>query len=127
MRWQGKSGKKVTGGRLAPARGKRNFENGRDSADTVIGASKSKRIAAMGGNQKFRALKRDVACLSDPVTGQTKKARIETVLANPADINYVRRNIITKGAIIRTEFGEARVQSRPGQDGTVNAVLLPKQ
>ncbi|MBP2146305.1 ribosomal protein S8E [Methanofollis sp. W23] len=43
---------------------------------------------------------------------------------NPADINYVRRNLLTKGAIIKTEIGRARVRSRPGQDGVVNAVLI---
>jgi small subunit ribosomal protein S8e len=36
----------------------------------------------------------------------------------------VRRNIVTKGAIIETDAGQARVVSRPGQDGQVNAVLL---
>jgi small subunit ribosomal protein S8e len=31
---------------------------------------------------------------------------------------------MTKGAIIETEMGKAKVTSRPGQDGVVNAVLL---
>ena len=42
---------------------------------------------------------------------------------NPANPNYVRRNLLTKGAIIKTELGNARILSRPGQDGTINAVL----
>ncbi|RLF79472.1 30S ribosomal protein S8e, partial [Thermococci archaeon] len=42
----------------------------------------------------------------------------------PANRQYVRRNIITKGAIIQTEIGKAIVTSRPGQDGVVNAVLI---
>ncbi|NLM29905.1 MAG: 30S ribosomal protein S8e, partial [Methanomicrobiales archaeon] len=29
-----------------------------------------------------------------------------------------------RGAIIRTDIGRARIVSRPGQDGVVNAVLL---
>ncbi|HOT06660.1 MAG: 30S ribosomal protein S8e [Methanosaeta sp. PtaB.Bin039] len=124
MRWQGKSGRKVTGGRLAPARGKRKYEIGRDSADTVIGPGKVKSIEIMGGGHKLRALKYDVATVADPVTGKTKRGKIETSVSNPANLNYVRRNIITKGAIIKTEFGEARVTNRPGQDGVVNAVLL---
>jgi small subunit ribosomal protein S8e len=33
-------------------------------------------------------------------------------------------NVITKGAIIETEKGLAKVVSRPGQDGVVNAVLI---
>jgi small subunit ribosomal protein S8e len=43
---------------------------------------------------------------------------------NQANIHYVRRNIINKGAIIETNLGKARVTSRPGQTGTINAVLL---
>ncbi|MFA7072263.1 MAG: 30S ribosomal protein S8e, partial [Methanoculleus sp.] len=31
---------------------------------------------------------------------------------------------LTRGAIIRTDIGRARIVSRPGQDGVVNAVLL---
>jgi small subunit ribosomal protein S8e len=39
----------------------------------------------------------------------------------------MRRNIITKGAVIKTELGDAKVTNRPGQDGLINAVLLPPQ
>jgi len=38
----------------------------------------------------------------------------------------VRRNIITKGAVIKTEKGPARVTSRPGQHGIINAILLER-
>jgi small subunit ribosomal protein S8e len=50
-------------------------------------------------------------------------ADILDVAENPADPNYARRNIITRGALIETSEGRARVTSRPGQDGQVNAVL----
>ncbi len=46
------------------------------------------------------------------------------MVENPANPNYVQRNIITKGAIIKTSAGNAKVTSRPGQDGTINAVLV---
>ena len=36
----------------------------------------------------------------------------------------VRRNILTKGAIIETDAGKAKITNRPGQEGTVNAVLV---
>ena len=52
------------------------------------------------------------------------KAKIEIVTANPANRHYVRRNIMTKGTIIKTDKGDARVTSRPGQDGVINAVLI---
>ncbi len=126
MRWQGKSIRKPTGGRLVPARGKRKYELGREPAETLIGETRIKKIRARGGNIKLRLLRADMANVSDPLTGESKLVKIETVVENPANRHYVRRNIITKGAIIRTEIGEARVMSRPGQDGVVNAVLLPK-
>jgi len=36
----------------------------------------------------------------------------------------MRRNILTRGAVIKTEIGDARITNRPGQDGVVNAILL---
>ena len=42
-------------------------------------------------------------------------------------LHYMRRNILTKGAIIKTELGDARITNRPGQDGVINAILLPPQ
>ncbi|MCX6709925.1 MAG: 30S ribosomal protein S8e, partial [Candidatus Woesearchaeota archaeon] len=36
----------------------------------------------------------------------------------------VRRNIIVMSTIIDTEIGKARVTSRPGQHGIINAVLI---
>ncbi|MEM5832609.1 MAG: 30S ribosomal protein S8e, partial [Candidatus Aenigmatarchaeota archaeon] len=39
---------------------------------------------------------------------------------------YERRKIITKGAIIKTEIGLAKVTSRPSQHGVVNAILIQK-
>jgi small subunit ribosomal protein S8e len=68
----------------------------------------------------------DVAYVIDPKTNKTTKTEIISVVENPANIHYVRRNIITKGAIIETKLGKARIASRPGQSGTINAVLISK-
>ena len=59
----------------------------------------------------------------------TKKQKKELndlleVIENSANPNYVRQNIITKGSVIETEKGKAKVTSRPGQHGVVNAVLI---
>ncbi|MCD6558125.1 MAG: 30S ribosomal protein S8e, partial [Candidatus Aenigmarchaeota archaeon] len=40
---------------------------------------------------------------------------------------FVRRNIITKGAIIMTEDGRAVVTNRPGQEGVINAKLIEEK
>ncbi len=127
MRWQGESGRKATGGRLILARGKKKFETGREPVDTTIGNIRTKVVETFGGNSKVKILRGNMATIADPKTGKTKTVKIETVKDNKANLHYMRRNIITKGAVIKTELGEARVTNKPGQDGTINAVLLPPQ
>jgi small subunit ribosomal protein S8e len=68
----------------------------------------------------------DFAYIIDPKTGKTTKTEILSVIENPANPHYVRRNIMTKGAIIDTKLGKARITSRPGQSGILNAVLIAK-
>ena len=60
----------------------------------------------------------------DPKSKAFKVVKIKTVVDSPANSNYVRRNILTKGTIIDTELGKARITSKPGQDSAVNAVLI---
>ena len=124
MQWQGESVRKVTGGRRRPAQGKRRFEVGLAPADTHLGEARVKFIRTTGGNIKVRSMRAEYANVTKISNGETKKVKIETVEENGANPNYVRRNLLTKGAIIRTEIGRARIASRPGQDGVINAVLL---
>jgi small subunit ribosomal protein S8e len=124
MQWQGESVRKVTGGRRRPAAMKRRAEIGLAPADTHIGEDRRKVIRTYGRNDKVRALKASVANVTDPKNGETKKVKIEKVEENGANPNFVRRNLLTKGAVIKTELGNARIMSRPGQDGVINAVLL---
>ena len=123
-RWQGRSVRKITGGRYKRFRKKRKYELGREQAETRIGKVRAKIIRVRGGNIKVRLFETKYANVVDTKTGKAQKVEIKRVVENRANPHYVRRNIITKGAIILTELGEARVTSRPGQDGTVNAVLL---
>jgi len=125
MLWQGRSVRKPSGGRYHTSRGKKRSEIGRAPAETHIGEDRRRIVRTYGGNRKVRALRVEYASVADPRTGETRKARIETVEENSANPNYVRRNLLTRGAIIRTEIGRARIVSRPSQDGVVNAVLLP--
>ncbi len=124
MRWQGRSTRKYTSGRIISARSKKRYELGGDEANTHLGEIIRKTERTMGGNEKTRLLRDSNAIVTDPKTNTAKKVKIETVSGNPANIHYVRRNIITKGAIIRTELGAARVTNRPGQEGNINAVLI---
>jgi len=68
----------------------------------------------------------DVAFVVDPKSGKTTKTEIISVVENQANIHYVRRNIMNKGAIIETKIGKAKITSRPGQSGNINAVLITK-
>ena len=124
MRWQGNSKRKVTGGKVIAARGKRKFEMGRESAETRISEIKRKNVQTMGGNRKVKLLQCNIANVTNPKDGKTVSTTIETVMGNDANKHYVRRNILTKGSVIRTAIGTAKVTSRPGQDGVVNAVLI---
>ena len=124
MQWQGESVRKVTGGRRRPAQMKRRTEIGLAPADTHIGEDRRKNIRTTGANQKVRALRASFANVTNLTNGECKKVKIAGVAENGANPNYVRRNLLTKGAIIKTEIGNARIMSRPGQDGVINAVLL---
>ena len=127
MRWQGKIGRKLTGGKLILARGKRKLEIGREQSDTTIGEVRIKKVQVRGGREKVRMLRGNMVAVADPVTGMSKMVKIETAKENRANLHYMRRNILTKGAVIKTEIGDARITNRPGQDGIINAVLLPSE
>ncbi|UCF08972.1 MAG: 30S ribosomal protein S8e [Thermoplasmata archaeon] len=122
--WQGKSDKKATGGRIRHARKKRKFEIGAEAQTTTIGEERKKYARTRAGNQKVRVLSAEKSSVVDPKKKTVKTAKILSVLENPSNPHFVQRNIITKGAIIQTELGRAKVTSRPGQDGVINAILI---
>ncbi|WP_253738501.1 30S ribosomal protein S8e [Halohasta salina] len=122
MKDQGRSTRKRTGGRLKHFSKKKRYQLGREPAETTVGEPRLQTIDARGNDEKLRALSTNVAQLADG--GETSEVEIENVVENPSNVNYARRNIITKGAIIETSAGRARVTSRPGQTGQVNAVSL---
>jgi small subunit ribosomal protein S8e len=124
--WQGKPQRKKTGGRLRRQRKKRKFEIGAEAQTTTIGTQRKKHARTRAGNQKVRVLSADVANVVNPKNNTVKKTKIKSVLENPSNPHFVQRNIMTKGAIIQTELGKAKVTSRPGQDGIVNAILISK-
>jgi small subunit ribosomal protein S8e len=122
--WQGESVRKQSGGRRRPAAGKKKREIGREVVLTELGKDRHVVLRTRGGNSKTRIYRAEKVNVTDPATGKTTRAEIKGVLENAANIHYVRRNILTKGAVIETSAGKARVTSRPGQDGSVNAVKV---
>jgi len=121
---QARSERKPTGGRYKDYRKKRLNELGREPSFTKLGKKRMQMIRARGSNRKIRLLSADTANLFDPKTKSFKQAKIKTITDNPANRHFIRRNIMTRGSVIDTEFGKARITSRPGQDGIVNAVLI---
>lgn len=122
--FQGKSKRSPSGGRNVTHRGKKKFELGRDPTETRIGKKKLRKIRTRGGNEKLRLALGNKINLVNPTDNKASKLEILNVVENQANPNYVRRNIITKGAIVETELGKAKVTSRPGQDGVINGVLI---
>jgi len=125
--WHGDQHKrKASGGRKRRYRGKRRYEKGSFPTETTLGKLKRKVSRRRGGNKKVGLLSIKHANISDS-SGKTQKVEILRVVRNPANVDYDRRGVITKGTIIETQLGTARVTSRPGQNGIVNAILVPKE
>ncbi|OFX15383.1 30S ribosomal protein S8e [archaeon RBG_16_50_20] len=123
--WHGNQRKrKKTGGKRHIFRGKRAFEMGSDPAETIVGETRITKKRGRGGKDKLRSLAVNTVNVTDPATGKSQKTEIRGVLKNPANVDYQRRGVITKGAILDTPLGQAIVTSRPGQHGAVNAVLV---
>ncbi len=124
MLWQGRSVRKPTGGRYHLRLVKRRSEIGSAPTDSHIGTDRRAVVRITGGNVKVRTMRAEYANVADPASGNVRRARIETVEENVANPNYVRRSLLTRGAVIRTEIGRARIISRPGQEGGINAILI---
>ncbi len=71
----------------------------------------------------MKIVRANIVNVSDPESGKTEKLDIIDVVSNPANADYNRRGVITKGTIVRTEKGLARIISRPGQTGSLSAVV----
>jgi small subunit ribosomal protein S8e len=121
---QAKAKKSQTGSRYRANRKKRQHETGNLPTLTKLEEKKITETRAMSGYTKYRLLSHNVANVFDPKAKKYSQSKIITIAENPANRNFVRRNIMTKGAIIQTEKGKAKITNRPGQEGQINAVLI---
>lgn len=122
--WHGISRRKTSGGRRVQARGKRKTEISSEKQFALVGEPKRKIYRKTGGNTMVRVMAENRVAIADPAKGTTKMGTIMSVVENESDPNYVRRNILVKGAIIETDKGRVRITSRPGKDGVINGVLV---
>jgi small subunit ribosomal protein S8e len=121
---QSRSKRKPSGGRYKKTTGKKLHELGNNPTLTKIGEKKSKLVRGKGGSIKVRLMNVKTANVLNSKTKKFQTVEIEDVLENPANRHFIRRDIITKGTVIKTKIGNATVTSRPAQDGVVNAILL---
>ena len=114
---------KITGGRRHPLRIRRKYEIDRFPNEPTNDPQITVTRKVRGKNTKTALRAVDFVNLA---TGdaKVKKIKITKVLENATNNDYKRRGIITKGAVLETKEGKCRVVSRPGQSGTVNAVLI---
>lgn len=133
--WHMKSKHKVSGGisRTARRSDKRLAWKGGEFLGAVVHPEFTENDVRIkrgrgGKSEKFKMAYAKYANVAEPATNKIHKAMIETVVLNPANQHYTRRNIITKGAILElTVKGKkhlAKVTSKPGRAGAVNAVLF---
>ena len=91
---------------------------------TRLGAWKNKSVRVIGAGRKLKLLDANKVNVYDPKTKKHSTEEIQAVLENAANRQYVRRSILTKGVIVQTPKGKARITSSPGQDGVLNAILV---
>lgn len=123
-KWHLRSGRSPTGSLIRRLKKKKRVDRGTEFLETKVDERKSKLLKSRGGFVKIRLLSDNKANITDPKTKKIKSSKIISVQENKANQHYVRRNILTKGAVIKTEAGLARVTSRPCQHGVINAILI---
>lgn len=124
LRTRGRTKRSGSGARYIDYRKSKLYELAGSPTMTKLGDLKRKTVRLIGNNVKTRILDSNKVNLFDPKSKKYVVADIETVVENPANTQYVRRNLLTKGTIVQTNKGKAKITSRPGQSGYLNAVLV---
>ena len=113
---------KITGGRKRASRSRRKYEIDRFPNEALVGDQITITRKVRGKNNKTSVKTIDSVNLA--IDSKIKRVKIIKVLENATNNDYQRRGVISKGAILETEEWKCRVVSRPGQHGTVNAILV---
>jgi len=116
------SGRKYTGGRKIAMRSRRKYEIDRYPNEAIVGSNVKVTRRVRGDNNKIAFKTVEFANVSNLEEKKTTNSKILKVIKNTANKDYERRGVITKGTLIETELGLARVVSRPGQVGVINAI-----
>ncbi len=88
---------------------------------------KRKVLRIKGGNSKTVPLKLKFVNVKTK-EGQIVKGEVITEKGNKANKEFIRRNILTKGAEVEVKLQDktilAKITSRPGQTGILNAIEM---
>ena len=123
--WHKPIKRKMTGGISRALRDKRKYEMGRTPAMTKISAkTKVKLVRTRGDNAKRKLLTTKKINVFDTNNKTHQIADIKKVLESPASRHFVRMGVITKGTVLETSAGKVKVTNRPGQEGTLNGILV---
>ncbi|MGC9208350.1 MAG: 30S ribosomal protein S8e [Nitrososphaeria archaeon] len=114
--------RKVTGGKRKPYRGRRRRERKAQPRVVELGEQIIKKRRIRGGHIIAYVVRTNKINVATPEG--VKNVKIISVISNPANRDYERRGVITKGAILETELGRVRVTSKPSKNGALSGVLI---
>lgn len=116
--------RKNTGGKYVNNRKKKLYDLVSEPTLTGLAETTKQFVRTTSGKIKIRVLKSDKINVYDKKSKKYKVVKIKTIVENPANRHFVRRNIMTKGTIVETDIGKAKITSRPSQDGLINGILI---
>lgn len=121
---QSKTKSSGNGKRKVKFRDKRRSEIGNYFSATKMSEENNttKKVRRRGGS--FTTVLKSAAFANVLTRNGYQKTMIKGVMESPDNRNFARQNIITKGTIITTDLGKAKVTNRPGREGAVNAKLM---
>ena len=116
-------GRKISSGKYHRLRKRKKYEkHGQETQVILDKETKRKTRRVTGGNTKTILLKTNQVNIFSK--GKAQRAEIINVSETPQNKFWARQNRLTKGAVIETSLGKARITNRPSQEGHVNAILL---
>ncbi|PKM92282.1 MAG: 30S ribosomal protein S8e [Euryarchaeota archaeon HGW-Euryarchaeota-1] len=121
--YQGRQGRTETGKKYKMHSKKEKARMGRPPILTKIDDKLLKKQRVRGNNLKIKIKSTDTV---NVLLGNKtyKKAKILALVDNKANPKLLKNKIITKGAIVKTDMGNVKITSRPGQQPVLNGVLL---
>lgn len=117
-----KFGRKITGGRYNKSKKRKKKDRPGEIKKPKVGEEKRKNLRIRGGSKKTFLLRGKIINIQDK--GKTKKVEISNVVKTPSNRFLARQNILTKGSIVETKLGNAKITNRPSQEGVINGVLI---